>query len=695
MVQRYESSEQLEVATPNPQSAIIGTSGLDATIRGLNAFVEKTSNILDRRTIAKAKRAGALAGLQPDFAPMDGSSLYAEEFNNAGVETFVNKSVVDASTTVHKLAMDPKFASDPIALQEQLGDIRTAILANLPPDAVPHVSLAFDRNAAQAINNSQTRAFEEQKSELSASFKDMEKGLFRDLSVAARNANVEAVTGFQSLYLERLRAHAPVSMGGNGALSADEYYTKKEAINQTVKRETFIGDFMRTPDEDKPRFIEEMVQKLSADTQSVDNVWKAMLNQESGGDHYWADGTVKVSSDGATGIAQVMEGTGPEAAALAGVPWDRNKWQNDPAYNEKIGRAYFEEQLRTFGDVEKALAAYNAGPHTVRKAEEYAERAGKPETWKQAMTHFQSDDNFKQTQDYIRNIMAKSQASGHLFASSEIDELVQQMNTTYNTHITAQSRADEQAEEEGKRLALELEKKFVEDPSLENYNALLDNSYADSPFQYQQYMQNAVTQSDPVAMRDLSDKLARGQLTYQDISFIGEDGQPRTDVPRLTQKDRMYLAEQLTLQQSGGGFEQTPVYGEFLKRVDEDFAVLSEYGGKVVDEQGEALRRQVYDWMRDQYPKYQRGEAEMPDPIKKYTSLYNQWKSARGVAEAAKTTVNSLGKKVIIDQRYIDNPSLYEYDKKNDRLSPDLDDPYVEKAIEDAYIANQREATNG
>jgi hypothetical protein len=64
-----------------------------------------------------------------------------------------------------------------------------------------------------------------------------------------------------------------------------------------------------------------------------------------------------------------MPDTGPEAARLAGLPWDENRFRTDPAYNKALGRAYFGEQLRVNdGDLPKAYAAYNAGPGALKAA---------------------------------------------------------------------------------------------------------------------------------------------------------------------------------------------------------------------------------------------------------------------------------------------------------------------------------------
>lgn len=73
-----------------------------------------------------------------------------------------------------------------------------------------------------------------------------------------------------------------------------------------------------------------------------------------------------VSPKGAVGVMQVMPGTGPEAAKLAGLPWDAKRFKNDADYNRKLGQAYYRKQLSEFGDPLKAAAAYNAGPGRVR-----------------------------------------------------------------------------------------------------------------------------------------------------------------------------------------------------------------------------------------------------------------------------------------------------------------------------------------
>ena len=81
---------------------------------------------------------------------------------------------------------------------------------------------------------------------------------------------------------------------------------------------------------------------------------------------------------GARGLAQLMPGT----AAMMGVNPD------DPLANLEGGARYLRMQLDTFsGNIELALAAYNAGPGRVKRA------GGIP--------------RIRETQDYVANILAR------------------------------------------------------------------------------------------------------------------------------------------------------------------------------------------------------------------------------------------------------------------------------------------------
>lgn len=103
---------------------------------------------------------------------------------------------------------------------------------------------------------------------------------------------------------------------------------------------------------------------------------RGILGAESAHRQFDKYGRPLTSSAGATGIAQVLPSTGPEAAKLAGLPFDLHRLKYDEAYNKALGNAYFDEQKRRFGTEELAAAAYNAGPGRVQKALQRAEREG-------------------------------------------------------------------------------------------------------------------------------------------------------------------------------------------------------------------------------------------------------------------------------------------------------------------------------
>jgi soluble lytic murein transglycosylase-like protein len=98
-----------------------------------------------------------------------------------------------------------------------------------------------------------------------------------------------------------------------------------------------------------------------------------------------------VSPAGARGLAQLMPGT----ARYLGVDPD------DPMQNLEGGARYLREQLNRFdGDLEKALAAYNAGPGRVERA------GGIP--------------NIRETQDYVASILGRLANHSRLTTQAQV-----------------------------------------------------------------------------------------------------------------------------------------------------------------------------------------------------------------------------------------------------------------------------------
>jgi soluble lytic murein transglycosylase len=111
-------------------------------------------------------------------------------------------------------------------------------------------------------------------------------------------------------------------------------------------------------------------------TGDAERAFNIAVGAESGGKQFGKDGTPLTSPKGAIGIAQVMPTTAPEAAKLAGLPWDETRYKNDAGYNKAIGMAYFQKQLQdNGGNLAKSYAAYNAGPGALQEAVKKADRS--------------------------------------------------------------------------------------------------------------------------------------------------------------------------------------------------------------------------------------------------------------------------------------------------------------------------------
>lgn len=130
------------------------------------------------------------------------------------------------------------------------------------------------------------------------------------------------------------------------------------------------------------------------------DTFNKMIRQESRGNQFNRSGKPLTSSAGAIGIAQVMPKTAPEAARLAGLPFDDNRYRNDREYNLALGKAYYEKQLADFGDERLAAAAYNAGPGAVRSAL----KKGGPNGW---VNHIPAE-----TRNYLKSVFGGGASAG-------------------------------------------------------------------------------------------------------------------------------------------------------------------------------------------------------------------------------------------------------------------------------------------
>ena len=114
----------------------------------------------------------------------------------------------------------------------------------------------------------------------------------------------------------------------------------------------------------------------TAPTSSFDAVFNKLVNAESRGKHLDASGGLTTSPVGAKGITQVM----PKTSKRPG--YGVKPMQDDTeAESLRFGKDYLSAMVNEFnGDMEKAVAAYNAGPVSVKNAVKASAESGK-EWW--------------------------------------------------------------------------------------------------------------------------------------------------------------------------------------------------------------------------------------------------------------------------------------------------------------------------
>lgn len=121
---------------------------------------------------------------------------------------------------------------------------------------------------------------------------------------------------------------------------------------------------------------------------------EAVIKQESAGN------PKAVSPVGALGLMQIMPDTAKEIAKELGI----EKYDlKDPETNVKFGTYYLTKKLKEFkGDLNLALAAYNAGSGNVRK---WIRKYGA--TWDAISKGLKADRKFSETVKYVPGVLAK------------------------------------------------------------------------------------------------------------------------------------------------------------------------------------------------------------------------------------------------------------------------------------------------
>lgn len=117
-----------------------------------------------------------------------------------------------------------------------------------------------------------------------------------------------------------------------------------------------------------------------------------------------------VSRAGAVGLMQVMPRTGRLLARRERVPYSRSRLFQ-PEYNLRLGITHLADLIRNYGSLEKALAAYNAGPHRVAAWTANGDFSEPAE--------FVESIPFSETREYVQIVMRNAEIYRRLYSAGE------------------------------------------------------------------------------------------------------------------------------------------------------------------------------------------------------------------------------------------------------------------------------------
>lgn len=119
------------------------------------------------------------------------------------------------------------------------------------------------------------------------------------------------------------------------------------------------------------------------------------------------------SPAGAKGLMQLMPATAKQTAKKNGIRYQSSKDLFKPETNIKLGSSYYKEMLDRFGNNRiLATAAYNAGPHRVDRWLKESDGKLPFDAWVETIP-------FKETRNYVQNVLAFSMIYAHHLKSDE------------------------------------------------------------------------------------------------------------------------------------------------------------------------------------------------------------------------------------------------------------------------------------
>jgi soluble lytic murein transglycosylase-like protein len=185
---------------------------------------------------------------------------------------------------------------------------------------------------------------------------------------------------------------------------------KFQSLQENIALSYVVGEVKRNPRAAQANLAARLgmqPEQVASAGDTADSTFDRMIMEESNGQHFDKNGRPTTSPVGAIGIAQVMPATGPEAARYANLPWDEERFRNDPEYNKALGRAYYDEMLRRYKDPALAAAAYNAGPGALNG---WIKKFGDPTKGEIPLSEFIAKIPYNETRAYVQKVAPASAA---------------------------------------------------------------------------------------------------------------------------------------------------------------------------------------------------------------------------------------------------------------------------------------------
>lgn len=222
----------------------------------LNKFVDTTNDYLDQQTRIEARKAGAAAALQPDFQTQKGNTIFAQEYNKAAEDIYINKTLLNTSKNLDDTYQ--RFQADPDKLAEHGGSLGVSVGSNVPEEFRPQFAVAYDKMLTHYVMKAKDNRITQERDMHKSLFEDSEFALTTGMANAARDGNHDLAATQMGLYLDQLNRNGP---DGTRALSYEEIHSKQRVAMRMLEKSAIEGEFNRAPD--KVGFIRQLADRPS------------------------------------------------------------------------------------------------------------------------------------------------------------------------------------------------------------------------------------------------------------------------------------------------------------------------------------------------------------------------------------------------------------------------------------------------